>query len=143
MNAEFHLGRLGPVVSRKRVERSGRTPHALQSGDRLFRPLLAGMLEQAKREALGEAALGYLKRKQDAVRAAYFRQRYGRDYWTGARRHNRERDAWWNEGYQDDVEGRVLWRRPLGWSDKRWNAYLLGSECSRRDGRTARDERAA
>lgn len=130
------LSRLGPVVSRKRADRAARTPIARQGGDRLFRPLLAGMLEQAKRGALGDAGLAYLKRKQDAVRASYFRQRYGRDYWTGARRHVRQRDEWWNEGYQDDVDGSVLYRRPDSWGVARWSCYCRGVETSRADGRS-------
>lgn len=39
--------------------------------------------------APSRALLDYYQRKKEAIRAAHFRVRYGRDYWTGASRHRR------------------------------------------------------
>lgn len=40
-------------------------------------------------KAPSQALLDYYQRKQRAIRAAHFRVRFGRDYWTGEARHQR------------------------------------------------------
>ena len=88
-------------------------------------------------------AIEYFERKKAALRASYFRQRYGRDYTTGERRHLRQCVRWWNQGYQDEVEGGTFWRRPESWSDARWRRYCDGVETAAREVRGDRDRLSA
>lgn len=108
---------------------------SLAIGDQLFTCTVKLIAERGKaRMAEGldlpitPAAIDYFERKKTALRAGYFRQRYGRDYWTGQRRHVRVRDRHWNEGYQDGVDGSVFVGKPPAWSDARWRSYSLGLE---------------
>lgn len=118
----------------KREQRRAHSLDALAIGDRLFARTAQLMVAHG---CYTVPALDYITRKRKALRAAYFRQREGRDFATGQRRHMRDRVRWWNEGYQDEVDGRPLYRRPDGWSLRRWDRYADGVETARNEGRRA------
>jgi hypothetical protein len=139
------VSRVGEI---KREARRGASLDRLASSDLLASTLGHAIVRRCDRsepfgpprfDAPPPALLNYYLRKLGECRASYFRLRYGRDYWTGRRRHARERDAWWNEGYQDGVEGSVLIRQPAAWSDRRWRAYCAGNSSERRDYLRERD----
>ncbi len=130
---------LAPVASRRREERATRSLELLAIVDRLgitARNYIMGQGGDCR--LLTQATMDYQARKTAALKAEQFRLRYGRDYMTGRRRHIRQRDTWWNQGYQDDADGSILHRQPDAWPRKRWVAYCLGVEASQADGRRAR-----
>ena len=52
-------------------------------------------------------------------------------------------DTYWNEGFQDEEDGRPLVNRPRAWSAFRWDAYLAGAETSRNERMADRNREAA
>lgn len=83
------------------------------------------------------AVLAYLDRKKAAIRASYFRQRYGRDYWTGLPARERISPAFsaaFKCGYQDELSGAPSTSSPRVHTTGRAFAYY---ERGRREGLAA------
>lgn len=80
----------------KRQARLSASLSLLAVHDRLFAVTIKNIAQRGKARlaagsdtAITPNALEYFERKKAALRASYFRQRYGRDYWTGKCRRQR------------------------------------------------------
>lgn len=103
---------------RKLAERRMRTLDALTGDDRLMRTLGAAVVRKLTHyptpygppahHSPSQALISYYDAKRRAIRAAYFRQRYGRDYWTGEPRHHRAGRSYYGTNDDEQAEARAM-----------------------------------
>lgn len=104
-------------LSRRRAAGHGLDLSLLATGDTLFHNLAASIVRKCDLTppygpptyvTPSAAVMEYLDRKRVALRASHFRQRYGRDYWSGLPARERISPAFaaaFKCGYQDELSG--------------------------------------